>query len=252
MTRKRPPDPAEPPDFGEAWGWIPAEDRAERERLRSAVERNGGQIADPEAFDRELGAALREATRALYGRLRCDPRAVAAVLEDRLAKVAAAREALAPAYDADEAVDRAMLRDARNPPKGGFPWRALEGPPDGVFAPRWEERSAWALQLLGDIERLHAIALADLPKRGRGRPPDDIARRLVYRLGELWEAQTGHRPTLIIDPLTQERRGGFLELCEALVVPVWQSRGVTAPSVKDLVQEYCRHRVRGKNRPGKG
>lgn len=219
---------------------MPTDQRAEVERLASIVTRDGRCIADFEAFSEELGAACHAANWALYERLRPDPSAKTAILEDRLEKVSAFRKALAaPAHDADEPLSDAMALDARNPPKEAFPWQLLEGPPDDLFAPRLDDRADWLVRAVADYERWAANALADIGKPAPGRRPDDVARNLVRRLGELWRAQTGCAPTLITDPYTLEKRGDFLEFCEAVITPIWRNRGLEPPSIEAFVRDYC-------------
>lgn len=234
---KKPIAPPPPRDSFEAWGDVPTDQRAEVERLASIVTRNGRCIADFHAFSEELGAACHEANWALYERLRRDPSAKTAILEDRLEKAAAFRKALAaPAHDADEPLSDAMALDARNPPKTAFPWQLLEGPPDGLFAPRLEERTDWLVRAVADYERWVAKALADIGKPAPGRRPDQVAMDLVRRLADLWERQTGCAPTLTTNPYTLEKKGDFLEFCEEVIVPIWRARGLALPSVKDFVK----------------
>jgi hypothetical protein len=238
--RKRPIAFPPPRDPFEAWGDVPTDQRAERKRLARIVARNGRRIANYRAFCRGLGAACHEANWALYERLRHDPSARTAILEDRLEKASAFRKALAaPAHDADEPLSDAMALDARNPPKEAFPWQLLEGPPDGLFAPRLEERTDWLVRAVADYERWIAKALADIGKPGPGRRPDDVTRNLVRRLGEVWRAQTGRAPTLITDADTQEKYGAFSEFCEAVITPIWRNRGLEPPCIKAFVRDYC-------------
>jgi hypothetical protein len=164
---------------------VPTDQRAERKRLARILARNGRRITNYRTFCRELGRACHEVNSALYERLRCDPFAKAAILEDRREKAAAFREALAtPAHDADESLSDAMALDARDPPKEGFPWQLLEGPPDGLPAPRLEERTDWLVRAVADYERWTANALAAIGKPAPGRRPDDVGKQLVARLGE--------------------------------------------------------------------
>ena len=237
----RPRKPTVPPrDPFEAWGDVPTDQRAERKRLARLVARKGRRIASYRTFCRELGRACHEANWALYERLRRDPSARAVILEDRREKAVAFRKALAtPAHDADEPLSDAMALDARNPPKEAFPWQLLEGPPDGLFAPRLDDRADWLVRAVADYERWATKALADIGKSAPGRRPDEVARNLVRRLGELWRAQTGCAPTLITDPYTLEKRGDFLEFCEEVITPIWRNRGFEPPCTEAFVRDYC-------------
>jgi hypothetical protein len=242
MTRRRKlpsPPPPEPPDFEEGWNWIPTEDREERKRLARIVARKGRGLVSYRAFQRELADACREATWRLYERQRGGSGTVRAILEARLETALAFHRALAtPAHDADAALDKAMARDARDSPKGAFAWRLIEGPPDGLFAPRLEERADWLGKAVADYARWARAALADLPEPRRGRPSDDLAKRLVHRLGDLWRAQTGKAPTVGGHPETREKSGDFLQFCREIIEPIWRSRGLGPPGIEDLVRDY--------------
>jgi hypothetical protein len=153
--------------------------------------------------------------------------------------MAAAREVLAsPAFDLKEILNERVASEGDDLPED-FPWRQIEPPGLDLFPPSWEERAAWTGREVAYHEDVAAKALAAIDKPGPGRRPDDVARSLVRRLGELWRAQTGRAPTLITDADTQEKYAHFLAFCEAVITPIWRNRGLEPPCTEAFVRDYC-------------
>lgn len=89
---------------------------------------------------------------------------------------------------------------------------------------------------LMDCRRWAEEARPEKKKRGVGRPRNIVGEAAVARLVKLWEQQTGQRPVLTTDRVTNEKSGDFLEFCEAVMAPIWESAGQSLPSLPDLVK----------------
>ena len=87
------------------------------------------------------------------------------------------------------------------------------------------------------LRKLGEKAQAKFPRRSKGRPSDDIIRALIEQLTKIWLAQTGEQPTVTTgDGPAYEKRGDFLDFCEAIVDPIWNNRSEKPPSIKDFVK----------------
>lgn len=69
----------------------------------------------------------------------------------------------------------------------------------------------------------------------------------MQSLMEIWEAQTGERPTIATDPVTGRKTGAFLAFCAAVIEPIYKAQGIKPPSIGPLGQKmvYPKKAVKG-------
>ncbi|MCH8490798.1 MAG: hypothetical protein LAT81_12825, partial [Oceanicaulis sp.] len=158
---------------------------------------------------------------------------------------------------------RAEMQNAR--PRGDSSetiWQRLEQPDLPVSG---RERISWVMSALVDCSRWAAEAQVsiDVPKvimeppdpklpdtpprrRGGGRPRDWDAEETMQSLIEIWEKQTGERPTVATDPISGRKKTEkpFLAFCEAIIAPIYIAQGFKPPSIGTLAQKMLYPRVR--------
>lgn len=69
-----------------------------------------------------------------------------------------------------------------------------------------------------------------------GQPAKIDADDAVGGLAAVWEEHTGSRPTIATDPHSYEKSGSFLELCRAMIIPVYESFSLVPPSIPSIVK----------------
>lgn len=240
--RKKMPERPKPRDNGLLWfgdvlpcdDELPCDNDVELQRLAAIVTRGDRRIFCFERFCYELRSASHDARVVLSERARNARPHTFATLDALAEKMADARAALENlADDASNALHwEAGERDYAARPETGYLTKSFEA---RLFASGNIDRVKRAL---ADCERWATEARQTVRLPGRHRPREVIGRRMVARLAELWEEQTGQRPTLTTDRVTQEKSGDFLEFCEAVMVPVWNAAGQNLPSVPNLVQRH--------------
>lgn len=100
-----------------------------------------------------------------------------------------------------------------------------------------EERVRVTLRILGNWEAW-AKDLSHLYRGEPGAPGDWLSKQAVIELIELWERQTGKRPTLLTFPATGKKYGPFYEFCRDILSPVYAAHGLKCPSVGNLIQPH--------------
>jgi len=230
----------------EAWGDVLTDAAHGRKRLARMIAKPGSsrKIKDYRKLVRDLGGLCHSVNDQLYERIRSDSNAVCgalgdleSALEDALSRLGA-KGAIESSlgYDAAKLLKGAAedypVHRRINP--GGVAWRWLD--PKNI-PPSGEHRIEWVKCILWDcIEWTKTAKKNVAPRPPPHRAPDNISRAAVVRLVEIWREQTGQQPTLTTDPASGEKRGDFLEFCQATLHPVWLNRQLDLPSLAHHIQ----------------
>lgn len=243
-----------PPDPFEAWGDVPTDRANERKRIARLLPR----ISNYWALMRRLGETSHWLNWQLHERNRLNLKSLHSSLGALHAELEASYfmlDRLGP--DAKAALARrAEMQKAR--PRGDSGetiWQWLEQPNLPVSG---RERIEWVMRAVADCSRwaVEAQVGIEIPKvvieppdpetpdapsqrSGGGRPRDVDAEEAMLSLMEIWEAQTGERPTIATDPASGRKKTEkpFLAFCEAVLVPIYFARGLKPPSIGALGQK---------------
>lgn len=101
-----------------------------------------------------------------------------------------------------------------------------------------QENTAKLNRIAEELERLRIwVAEAQAFNQGRrGQPKKTEALESVKCLEELWNKCARKRPTMVTGHNSSQKHGVFLELCEAVIVPIYEQKDLPPPSIQSLVQ----------------
>jgi hypothetical protein len=224
---------------------VPAYDWRERKAVARLIQSDDRKILNYVELFREIHQARINASVAIYERLRAAPAAVRLALDEIAAHLAAARESIDRlGYDAGRLFrDAAEAQDPR--PEGDTGetiWQWLE-PKD--WRASGQSRVTWVKRAILDCEAWSKTAseAVDVPRRGR--PSNKAAKELVVELAEIWKFQTGIRPTLTNNPITNKREGNFIDLCLLVSQPIWDAYDLKLPVMQEIAQSHLYRQQKG-------
>lgn len=217
---------------------VPPYDWRERKAVARLIQSNGRKILNYVEIFQEIHQARINASVAIYEKLRAEPAAVRLALDEIAEHLAAARESIDALGDDAGRLFRSAA-EAQDPrpdgDNGETLWQWLE-PKD--WRASGQSRVIWVKRAILDCEAWSKTASEAVDVRRRGRPSNKAAKELVVELAEIWEIQTGIRPTLTNNPITNKREGNFIDLCVLVSKPIWVAYGLKLPVMQEIAQSH--------------